>query len=48
MNVPELFSSKVFNDDVMKDKLPKPVYKALKATIENGETLDSNIAKRCG
>ena len=44
MNVPELFSSKVFNDDVMKDKLPKPVYKALKATIENGETLDSNIA----
>ena len=44
MNVPELFSSKVFNDDVMKDKLPKPVYKALKATIENGEALDSNIA----
>ena len=42
--VPEIFASKVFNDDVMKDRLPKPAYKALKATIENGETLDSDIA----
>ena len=44
VKVPELFGSNVFNDDVMKDKLPKPVYKALKATIENGDALDSNIA----
>ncbi len=44
INVPELFGSNVFNDDVMKERLPKPVYKALKATIENGETLDSSMA----
>ncbi len=44
VKVPEIFGSKVFNDDVMKDRLPKPAYKALKSTIENGETLDSNIA----
>ena len=44
VNVPKLFGSNVFNDDVMKERLPKPVYKALKATIENGETLDSSMA----
>ena len=44
VNVPKLFRSNVFNDDVMKERLPKPVYKALKATIENGETLDSSMA----
>ena len=40
VNVPELFGSNVFNDDVMRDKLPKPIYKALKKTIQDGETLD--------
>ena len=29
-NVPELFGSMVFNDDVMSERLPKDVYKSLK------------------
>ena len=28
-NVPELFGSMVFNDEVMKERLPKDIYKAL-------------------
>ncbi|MEE3333804.1 MAG: glutamine synthetase III [Ruminococcus sp.] len=44
INVPELFGSNVFNDDVMKERLPKPVYKALKKTIQDGETLDDSVA----
>jgi glutamine synthetase len=32
--VPEMFGCMVFNDKVMRDKLPKDVYKALKKTIE--------------
>ena len=31
-NVPELFGSMVFNDTVMKERLPKDVYKKLKKT----------------
>ena len=42
--VPELFGSYVFNDDVMRDKLPKDVYKSLRKTIDNGEDLDINVA----
>lgn len=44
VNVPELFGSNVFNDDVMRDKLPKPIYKALKKTIHDGESLDDSVA----
>ena len=44
INVPELFGSSVFNDDVMKERLPKPIYKALKKTIHDGETLDDSVA----
>lgn len=43
-NVPELFGSMVFNDAAMKAKLPKDVYKTLKNTIEEGETLDPTVA----
>lgn len=43
-NVPELFGSMVFNDHVMKERLPKETYKALKRTIENGKSLDKSIA----
>ena len=32
-NVPELFGSMVFNDTVMKERLPKDVYKKLKKTM---------------
>lgn len=44
MNVPKLFGSCVFNDTVMKERLPKDVYKALKKTINDGTPLDLNIA----
>jgi len=43
-NIPELYGSLVFNDKVMKSKLPRDVYKALRKTIENGSHLDLDIA----
>ena len=42
--IPELFGSEVFNDRVMREKLPKDVYKKLKHTIKNGEALELDIA----
>ena len=42
--VPELFGSMVFNEAVMKERLPKDVYKALKCTIRQGTALDAQIA----
>ena len=42
--VPEMFGSMVFNDKVMKERLPKATYKALKKTVENGEPLDEGVA----
>ena len=42
--VPELFGSMVFNDKVMRERLPKATYTALKKTVENGEPLDEGIA----
>ena len=41
----ELFGSDVFNDAVMKERLPKKTYQALKKTIENGEDLDASVAE---
>ena len=43
-SVPEIFASNVFNDDVMRDKLPKDVYKTLCKTIEDGADLDKSVA----
>ncbi|HOO27953.1 MAG TPA: glutamine synthetase III [Lachnospiraceae bacterium] len=43
-NVPEIFGSMVFNDAIMKDKLPKDIYKSLRKTIENGKDLDITVA----
>ena len=43
-NVPEIFGSKVFNDAVMKERLPKDVYKALHKTIDDGEHLQMDLA----
>ncbi|CDM68481.1 Type-3 glutamine synthetase [Clostridium bornimense] len=40
----EIFGSYVFNDSVMKERLPKATYKALKKTIEEGKTLSPEIA----
>lgn len=42
--IPEIYGSLVFNDSVMKDKLPKDVYKALKKTIENSTHLELDVA----
>ena len=44
MKVTELFGSNVVTDDVMKNALPKEVYKSLRKTIDEGEPLDSSIA----
>ena len=44
MNVTELFASNVFNDEVMKNLLPKEVYKSLRKTIDEGAPLDNAIA----
>ncbi len=43
-NVPEIFGSMVFNDAIMRDKLPKDIYRSLKKTIEAGRDLDISIA----
>ena len=43
-NVPELYGSLVFNDKVMRSKLPKDMYKALKKTIESGTHLELDVA----
>ncbi len=44
MNVTEIFGCNVFNDEVMKNTLPKEVYKSLRKTIDEGEPFDSSIA----
>ncbi len=43
-NIPELFGSSVFNDKIMRAKLPKDIYKALRKTIENGTHLELDVA----
>ena len=43
-NIPELYGSLVFNDKIMRCKLPKDMYKALKKTIENGTHLELDVA----
>ncbi len=40
----EIFGKNVFNQDVMREKLPKAVYKNLKKTIDEGLPLDPSIA----
>jgi len=40
----DIFGSNVFNDVVMKERLPKATYKALKKTIDAGQSLDPAIA----
>ena len=44
ISVSEMFGKDVFNDAVMRDRLPKSVYKKLKKTIEDGAELDPSIA----
>ena len=44
MKISEIFGSKVFNDNIMKARLPKDTYYALKKTISEGKPLDVTIA----
>lgn len=41
----EIFGSNVFNDSVMRERLPKGTYKALRKTIDEGLPLDPQIAE---
>ena len=43
-NVPALFGSMVFNDQVMRDRLPQETYRALRRTMQNGRHLDPGVA----
>ena len=42
--IPELYGSLVFNNKVMKSKLPKDMYKSLRKTIESGTHLELDVA----
>lgn len=42
--IPELYGSMIFSDRIMRSKLPKDVYKALRKTIENGTHLELDVA----
>ena len=43
-NIPEFFGSLVFNDQTMRQRLPKDTYKALKKTVRMGKPIDKSIA----
>ncbi len=43
-NLPENFACNVFNEQVMKERLPKDTYKTLKKTVEEGEPLTLSVA----
>ena len=42
--IPELYGSMIFSDKVMRKKLPKDMYRALRKTIENGTHLELDVA----
>ncbi|MCQ2534371.1 MAG: glutamine synthetase III [Clostridia bacterium] len=42
--IAKMYGSLVFNDKVMRDKLPKDIYKALRKTIERGTHLELDVA----
>lgn len=44
-NIPEIFGSLVFNEVVMKDRLPKDTFKALMKTRNEGIPLDAQVAE---
>ena len=44
MTVPEMYGSLVFNDKVMREKLPKDIYKALRKTIDKNTHLEIDVA----
>ncbi len=42
--IPDIFASMVFSEDVMRERLPKEVYKSIINTIDNGKEIDASIA----
>ncbi|HOE68565.1 MAG TPA: glutamine synthetase III [Candidatus Omnitrophota bacterium] len=44
IDVTEIFGSNVFNDQIMKERLPKDTYRALKRTIQEGLPLSLDVA----
>ena len=44
VKVPEIYASMVFNDKVMRDRLPKDIYKAVRKTSKNGTHLELDVA----
>ncbi len=42
--IPDIFASRVFSEDVMRERLPKEVYKSLLNTMANGNEIDPGIA----
>lgn len=43
-SIPELYGSLVFNDKIMREKLPKDIYRALRKTIQNETHLELDVA----
>lgn len=43
-NVPEIFASLVFNEDIMKERLPKETYKLMKKTLQAGKRMSLETA----
>ncbi len=43
-NVPEMFGSLVFNETVMKERLPKDTFKAMKKTLTDGKRMSIEVA----
>ena len=43
-SLPEIFGCRVFSDDVMRERLPKDVYRSLAQTIATGKEIDASIA----
>jgi len=44
LNVPEIFGSMVFNDSVMKERLPKEIFEVIQKSVKEGTPLDKKIA----
>ena len=44
VKIPEIFGEMVFNDKVMRERLPKDVYKAVRKTSRNGTHLELDVA----
>ena len=43
-NISEMFASNVFNDSIMKERLPADTYSALREAVSQGKSIDSSIA----